>query len=330
MEREPLVSVVTPFYNTEAYLAQCIESVLAQSYQNYEYVLVNNCSTDGSRAIVEKYAAADPRIRLLDNATFVGQSRNYNGALRQISPESRYCKVVQADDWIFPRCLEEMVRVAEAHPTVGIVGAFTLLQNVVYLDGLAYPSACMPGRDICRRFLLESLYVWGSQTATLVRADLVRKRDPFYDEGSPFADVDACFELLEHADFGFVHQVLTFTRRENESITSAIRSFDTFKLTEMMALTKYGPRFLSPEELAARSRVVGRRYYATLARAVLHLMPSAYWELHRRGLRSAGHHLAKGRVVTHVVAEILQLLLNPLNAASRVAARYRGRRRLTL
>ena len=321
MDAEPLVSVVTPFYNTAAYLGQCIESVLGQSHRNFEYLLVNNCSTDASLAIARKYAAADPRVRVIENATFVGQSRNYNQALRQISPESRYCKVVQADDWIFPRCLEEMVRVAEAHPTVGIVGAFTLLQNVVYLDGLAYPSEFVPGRDICRRFLLESLYVWGSQTATLVRADLVRKRDPFYDEGSPFADVDACFELLEHADFGFVHQVLTFTRRENESITSAIRSFDTFKLTEMMALTKYGPRFLSPEELAARSRVVGRRYYAALGQAVLRRRPRAYWDLHRRGLRSAGHRLATGRLAAHVVGQALQLLLNPLSTAKRAAAR---------
>ena len=55
MKHEPRVSVVTPFYNTAEYLAECIESVLAQTYTNFEYILVNNKSTDGSREIAERY-----------------------------------------------------------------------------------------------------------------------------------------------------------------------------------------------------------------------------------------------------------------------------------
>ena len=55
----PLVSVVTPFYNTASYLAQCIESVLKQSYSEFEYILMDNCSTDGSSEIAETYARRD-------------------------------------------------------------------------------------------------------------------------------------------------------------------------------------------------------------------------------------------------------------------------------
>src|SRR5467141_2794214 len=75
---EPFVSVVTPFYNTAAYLPQCIESVLGQSYRNFEYVLVDNCSSDDSLAIATKYAAADSRIRIVNNSEFLGQVANYN------------------------------------------------------------------------------------------------------------------------------------------------------------------------------------------------------------------------------------------------------------
>src|SRR5207253_3419947 len=57
----PLVSVVTPFYNTAKYLAQCIEGVLTQSYPEFEYILLDNCSTDGSREIAQIYARQDPR-----------------------------------------------------------------------------------------------------------------------------------------------------------------------------------------------------------------------------------------------------------------------------
>src|SRR5215470_11110782 len=102
MERAPFVSVVTPFYNTAAYLEECIESVLAQTHDSFEYLLVNNASTDGSREIAARYAARDSRIRLDDNEQLVDQVANYNGAIDRISGESKYVKIVQADDAIDP------------------------------------------------------------------------------------------------------------------------------------------------------------------------------------------------------------------------------------
>src|SRR5713226_1044787 len=94
----PLVSVVTPFYNTAPYLAECIESVLAQSYSQFEYILMDNCSTDGSSEIAATYASREPRIRLIRCSQFVPQLPNYNRALAEISDDSIYCKIVQADD----------------------------------------------------------------------------------------------------------------------------------------------------------------------------------------------------------------------------------------
>ena len=104
----PRVSFVTPFFNTEKYLEECIESVLRQTYQNWDYTLVNNRSTDGSVRIAEKYANQFPeRIRVEHNSEFLSQVQNYNHALRFISSGSRYCKVVQADDWLFPDCIKQ-------------------------------------------------------------------------------------------------------------------------------------------------------------------------------------------------------------------------------
>ncbi|HID65334.1 MAG TPA: glycosyltransferase family 2 protein, partial [Anaerolineae bacterium] len=111
---QPLVSVVTPVYNAEPYLAECIESVLAQTYENWEYIIVNNCSTDHSLEIARHYAQQDARIHIHNNDEFLKQFQNWNHAMRQISPESKYCKVVHADDWLFPECLARMVEVAEA------------------------------------------------------------------------------------------------------------------------------------------------------------------------------------------------------------------------
>ena len=68
---EPLVSVVTPVYNGEHCLRACIESVLAQTYSNWDYTIVNNCSADRTLDIAHEYAARDSRIRVCTNDSFV-------------------------------------------------------------------------------------------------------------------------------------------------------------------------------------------------------------------------------------------------------------------
>src|SRR6185436_13824348 len=139
----PLVSVVTPVYNGETYLKECIESVVAQTYTNWEYTIVNNCSTDRSVDIAHEYAAKDSRIRVRSNEAFVRVNENHNIAFREIAPDAKYCKVVAADDWLFPECIEKMVELAENHPSVAIVGAYGLygppLVDVAW-TGLPYPS----------------------------------------------------------------------------------------------------------------------------------------------------------------------------------------------
>ena len=82
---EQLVSVVTPFHNTSEFLAECVGSVLGQSHTNFEYVLVDNQSTDGSLEIVEELVSADSRLRLLHTPRLLNQVENYNFALRSIS-----------------------------------------------------------------------------------------------------------------------------------------------------------------------------------------------------------------------------------------------------
>src|SRR3954468_19202059 len=107
--RQPFVSVITPCYNGAAFIAECIESVLAQTYDNFEYLLVNNCSKDNTLQIMHDYAKRDTRIRVHDNTDFLDVMVNHNHALSFMSSESAYCKCVSADDWIFPDCVRQMV-----------------------------------------------------------------------------------------------------------------------------------------------------------------------------------------------------------------------------
>src|SRR5258708_11725538 len=114
--RQPLVSVITPVYNGQDFLAECIESVLAQSYQNWDYTIVNNRSTDRTLEIAKSYAAKDSRIRVHDNRDFLPIIQNHNHAIRQISAQSKYSKVVLADNCLFPQFLMQIVAFPHAHP----------------------------------------------------------------------------------------------------------------------------------------------------------------------------------------------------------------------
>ena len=292
----PLVSIVTPAYNEECHLCECIESVLSQTYQNWDYTIVNNCSTDATLAMATKYAVEDRRIRIVSNATFVPAVTNFNIAVRQISPASKYCKMVLADDWLFPECLERMVALMEEHPSVGVVGAYGLANSGVLWFGLPYPRNCVPGREICRQKLLGGPYVFGSQTSVLYRADLVRSQEPFFDESSAQSDSEACFRLLKKSDFGFVHQLLTFSRERAGSMLTASRSLNSAAPDQLGELIRHGPYYLSSDEYQSTLRLAIDKYYDFLAASFLRHRERTFWDYHRRRMREQGVRFSRLRL----------------------------------
>jgi glycosyltransferase involved in cell wall biosynthesis len=330
---QPLVSVVTPFYNTARHLAEAIESVLRQSYENWEYVLVNNCSTDESARIAQRYAAQDGRIRLIHNERFLPQVENYNHALRQISPHSKYCKVVQADDWIFERCLEDMVRAAEQAPNVALVSSYSLYDPQPTLGprlsvgnvGLGYTTTLLPGRDMLRRYLLEYLAVFGSPTCVMFRASDIRATSSFFHLDSPVEDIEACFEVLQKGDFAFVHQVLTFNRCEEGSTWWRLSGWDAIELNKVILATKYAPCLLSPEERAGLDRRVSREHYRCLGSAVLRGRPTEYWDHHKAGLASVGRQITWHRLVWWVARAIAERIANPKATLGEITRALRTR-----
>jgi len=311
--KTPLVSVITPFYNTEDYLAECIESVLRQTYNNWKYILVNNCSTDKSVQIAEHYVRLHPgRLRLEHNVELLSQVKNYNEALRFVSPGSKYCKLVQADDWLFPQCLELMVDTAERDPSIGVVGAYGLEGRIVTFDGLPYPSPVVTGRDVCRLFFLEDFYVFGSPTQLLLRSDLVLGRRPFYDEAYiPFEDAAVMFDVLMHCSFGFVHQVLTFSRRDNASVMKELLELDCPKAFRLFMLREFGDRFLEPKEYQAHLKWKERTYAQLLVDGLVALRGKQFWEFHGAMLKRMGYRFKSTRTWWLFFVGLCDVLLNP-------------------
>jgi glycosyltransferase involved in cell wall biosynthesis len=296
-EPMPLVSVLTPAYNEEKYISECIESVLAQTYPNWEYVIVDNCSTDKTVEIARSYAAKDPRISIIDAKPFVPAMANINRTFRQVSKRSKYCKMVLADDWIFPECLERMVALAEENPSVGIVGAYGLLDGRVEWVGLPYPSTVVLGREACRQRLLGGPYVFGSSTSVLFRSDLVRNRDPFYDESNVHADSTACLDLLKQCDFGFVHQVLSFSRERPASLVKASLELNTVAHNILHELIAYGPFYLTPEEFQDRLKITVSNYYRFLTTSLLQRREKKFWDYHKAMMKQEGMEFSYARLV---------------------------------
>jgi len=315
---QPLVSVVTPVYNEAECLAECIESILAQTYQNWECNIVNNCSTDGSAEIARRYAARDPRIRVYENEQFLRAVPNYNVGLRLISPTSAYCKIVFSDDWIFPECLEKMVAVAEEHPSVGIVGAYGLQGRQVMWAGLPYPSRRISGREICRKLFLEDLYVFGTGTSLLYRASLVRGRDPFYNESNLHADSEVCLALLRTCDFGFVHQVLTFTRVRTGSLSSFSTDINTLIAGRLYDLVTYGAGYLTQEEFESCLHRQLSEYYEFLARSVRWRRDGKFWDYHKKKLNNAGVGFDRVRLARAFFWKLVVEALNPKDAIEKL------------
>ena len=293
MNSSPLVTVVTPFYNTSEFLADCIESVLCQSYQNWEYVLVNNCSTDGSADIVNKYIVRYPgKMRLVHTTAFLSQVQNYNFALSLVSRESKYCKVVQADDWIFPECLQRMVDIGEAHPNVGIIAAYELERNIVSLDGLPYPSPETQGREVCRLFFTQNMSLFGSPTSLMIRSEIIRSRQPFYEERhAPFEDAHVCFDILEGWNYGFVHQVLTYSRRDNDSFLLRMRPYRFWLFSRLAKIVAHGRKYLSDDEYRYFLKDAERRYFSYLGKSALQGKDAEFWAFHRERLASIDYSL---------------------------------------
>lgn len=114
------VTIGIPVYNGEKYLAETLESVLRQTHTNLEIVCCDNASTDGTAAILARYAEADPRIRVLTNDVNVGAAGNYNLALHQAT--SDYFAWLSADDILEPTFIERNLGVLIATPDA--VGAY--------------------------------------------------------------------------------------------------------------------------------------------------------------------------------------------------------------
>lgn len=216
----PLVTVCIPTYNYAAYLDDAIGAALQQTYTDLEVVVVDNCSTDGTGALVDSWLRRDNRVRYVRNDANVGMARNFNVALRQAT--GAYVKVLCADDWLHPRAIEACVAELERQPRAALVTTGRILASQRG-DSSGLASYCtsrstVDGPSAIRRCLFGTNYI-GEPSATVFRRSLAARG---FDETYPhLIDLEMWFHLLEQGDLVCIPEALTYIRLHEGQSTQA-------------------------------------------------------------------------------------------------------------
>jgi glycosyltransferase involved in cell wall biosynthesis len=173
----PIVSVLVTAYNRETYIAASIESVLAQTFGDFEVIVTDNQSTDGTLEIARQYERLDPRVRVVLNERNLGQFGNRNRAASLAAGE--FLKFHDSDDLMYPHCLAVMAPLLAAEPRAGFG-----LSNSRSWPGGPSPMLLTPRESYRREFLGHGLFMCGPAGA-LFRADVFRALGGFEDHGAP-------------------------------------------------------------------------------------------------------------------------------------------------
>jgi glycosyltransferase involved in cell wall biosynthesis len=158
----PLVSVLMTAFNRERYIGAAIESVLAQTFDDFELVIVDDASKDGTLDVARRYAARDARIRIAVNETNLGDYPNRNHAAS--IARGRFLKYHDSDDIMYPHCLATMVPALLAEPRAGFA-----LTSAEYWPGGPCPMLLTPRLSYQREFLGSGMFNGGPASALFQR-----------------------------------------------------------------------------------------------------------------------------------------------------------------
>lgn len=201
MNRPP-ISVCIPAFNAARWIALTVESVLAQTRRDFELLILDDCSSDGTLALVERFD--DPRIRLLTHDRNLGAEAAWNRLLAEARGD--FVKLLCSDDLLYPRCLERQAALLESPAQSGI-GLACGPRDVIDADGRVIlrrrglrRAGRLDGRETIQRMVTRGGNLLGEPLAVLFRRDLAHRVGGF-DATEPYCiDVDMWCRMLASAD----------------------------------------------------------------------------------------------------------------------------------
>ena len=212
--KAPIVSVVMPVYNAEKYVAEAIESILNQTLEDFEFIIVDDGSTDKSLEIIKEYAKKDKRIKTIKNKGNIGNWASRNVGMN--NARGKYIVTQDSDDLSNRDRIKIQVSVMEKNPNFGVVGS-----NIGIIDG--------KGNKIGYRKYLEDdiklrkmIYYFSpfANPAVIIRRDALKKSGIFDPKLRVSGDLDLWFRIGGQYEFGNVAKELVKYRNHEDQITS--------------------------------------------------------------------------------------------------------------
>lgn len=228
----PKISVLMTVYNAEKYLSTAIESVLNQTFTDFELLIIDDCSADASWELILKYAKQDERIIAIRNETNLGGCQNLNKGLKLL--RGVYMARHDNDDWSFPDRLEKQLNYLEAHPEVGIVGGSI---EIVDTDGkiIGKRTYNLSDPEIRKKIFRYSPF---AHPLVMVRKSVLEKVGCFYDPCfAPADDYDFWFRIGKESKFANLPDTLLKYRVVPNSIT--LSSTRKMEIATIHARRKY-------------------------------------------------------------------------------------------
>lgn len=247
----PRVSIVIPSYNHESFVARAIESVFAQTYQDFEIVITDDASTDGSVEVLRSYASKDPRVRLFLNR-FNYETHTFNHCIQHSSGD--YVAMLHSDDEFFPTKLEKQVDFLDRHPEVAAV--FTQAR-IVDEQGRDFPDPSHPYCTIfqqpnrsryqwLRRFFFEGNCL--CHPSVLIRRSAYDTLGLYNPLMGALEDLDMWVRVCLHHEIHVLPDTLVNYRVRDRHANTSADTPENFRRGQY-ELTKILGHFLSPDAI---------------------------------------------------------------------------------
>jgi len=219
---EPLVSFVVPCYKLAHLLVQCVNSILAQTYQDFEILIMDNCSPDNTPEVARSFH--DPRVKHIRNEVNLGHVPNFNKGITMA--RGKYVWLISPDDWLrSPDVLARYVDLMEHDPAVGYVFCRAVEVQGSKEAGLAQWTNCgkedriWNGRHFLMRLIQYNCIVLSS---TMVRKECYHKLGLFSLDLPHACDWYLWCILALHYKVAYIADTMVFVRVHDESLTTAL------------------------------------------------------------------------------------------------------------
>ena len=220
---KPLVTVAIPAYNASSYIREAVESVLMQDYDNYELVIVDDCSTDNTYGLLQQIE--DPRVRLFKNKKNLGAEANWNRCLDLAT--GKYFLLLPGDDLLYQGSIRRRVEVLEADKQNELAFCFCARRIInSKSEKIMDVSFCKEGlikrEKLLKKNVIAGMNVIGEPAAGLFRKGLVQKVG-YYNQRLPYViDLDYWVRLLEFGDAYYIDKPLCAFRVTSVNWTSRL------------------------------------------------------------------------------------------------------------